>query len=177
MSEDLHLTVRRVVGCGNTGLVEGSYSAVNKANGQRLDAQAARVWDFENGKVIRWQQYTDTWQFARVTGTSRLAPLGVTTGQASSRSARPKKRKVAKKRFATGHQHNTSHSLAQEAHDHATPWRLDPCGAGGLRVLSTESEPNTSGANSTSGLDSSSERMGSHRPPACAALGNRHLHR
>ena len=51
-------------------LVEGRYSAVSNANGQRLDAQVAHVWDFENGKVIRWQQYTDTWQFAKVTGTS-----------------------------------------------------------------------------------------------------------
>ena len=68
--QDLHLTVRRVVGCGNTVLVEGGYSAVSNANGQRLDAQVAHVWDFENGKVIRWQQYTDTWQFAKVTGTS-----------------------------------------------------------------------------------------------------------
>ena len=68
--QDLRLTVRRVVGCGNTVLVEGRYSAVSKANGQSLDAQVAHIWDFEDGKVIRWQQYTDTWQFAKVTGTS-----------------------------------------------------------------------------------------------------------
>jgi hypothetical protein len=24
------------------------------------------VWDFRDGKAIRWRQYTDTWQFAQV---------------------------------------------------------------------------------------------------------------
>ena len=33
-----------------------------------LDAQVAHVWDFRDGKVVRFQQYTDTWQFAQVTG-------------------------------------------------------------------------------------------------------------
>jgi hypothetical protein len=26
------------------------------------------VWDFHDGKVVRWRQYSDTWQFADVTG-------------------------------------------------------------------------------------------------------------
>jgi uncharacterized protein len=39
-----------------------------KATGKPLDAQVAHIWDFRDGKVVRWQQYTDTWQFAQVTG-------------------------------------------------------------------------------------------------------------
>jgi hypothetical protein len=36
--------------------------------GKPLDAEVAHVWDFRDGKVVRFQQYTDTWQFAQVTG-------------------------------------------------------------------------------------------------------------
>jgi ketosteroid isomerase-like protein len=25
------------------------------------------VWEIEGGKVVRWQQYTDTWAFAEAT--------------------------------------------------------------------------------------------------------------
>jgi ketosteroid isomerase-like protein len=60
--------VRRIVGCGATVVVEARYRATAKATGKRLDAQVAHVWDFRDGKVVRWQQYSDTWQFAQVTG-------------------------------------------------------------------------------------------------------------
>jgi ketosteroid isomerase-like protein len=33
-----------------------------------LDAQVAHVWDLRGGKAVRLQQYTDSWQFAQVTG-------------------------------------------------------------------------------------------------------------
>jgi ketosteroid isomerase-like protein len=39
-----------------------------KATGKALDAQVAHIWDFRDGKLVHWQQYTDTWQFAEVTG-------------------------------------------------------------------------------------------------------------
>ena len=66
--DGLQLEVQRIVGCGDTVLVEGRYRAVARATGRRLDAQVAHVWQFKDDKVIRWQQYTDTWQFAEVTG-------------------------------------------------------------------------------------------------------------
>jgi ketosteroid isomerase-like protein len=62
------IDVRRIVGCGDTVLVEARYRATVKATGKPLDAQVAHIWDFREGKVIHWQQYTDTWQFAEVTG-------------------------------------------------------------------------------------------------------------
>jgi uncharacterized protein len=49
-------------------LVEARYRATAKATGKPLDAQVAHVWDFRDGKVVRFQQYTDTWQFSEVTG-------------------------------------------------------------------------------------------------------------
>jgi ketosteroid isomerase-like protein len=60
--------VERTVGCGDTVLVEARYRGTAKATGKPLNAQVAHVWDLRDGKVVRWQQYTDTWQWADVTG-------------------------------------------------------------------------------------------------------------
>ena len=62
------IDVRRIVGCGDIVLVEARYRATVKATGKHLDVQVAHVWDLRDGKVVRWQQYTDTWQFAQATG-------------------------------------------------------------------------------------------------------------
>jgi hypothetical protein len=35
-----------------------------KATGKPVDAQFAHVFEFRNGKIIRFQQYTDTKQWA-----------------------------------------------------------------------------------------------------------------
>jgi ketosteroid isomerase-like protein len=66
--DGLTIDLIRVVGCGDTVLAEARYRATARATGLPLDAQVAHVWDFSDGKVVRWQQYTDTWQFAEVTG-------------------------------------------------------------------------------------------------------------
>lgn len=67
--ENFQIEIKRMVSGGDTVLVEARYHAASAtATGRPLDAQVAHVWDFEDGKVVRWQQYTDTWQFARVTG-------------------------------------------------------------------------------------------------------------
>ena len=66
--DSFRVDVRRIVGCGETVLVEARYRATVKATGKPLDAQVAHVWDFRDGKVVRWQQYSDTWQFAQATG-------------------------------------------------------------------------------------------------------------
>lgn len=60
--------VQRVVGCGETVFVEARYRGSVKQTGKSLDAQVAHVWDFSGGKAVRWQQYSDTWQFAEVMG-------------------------------------------------------------------------------------------------------------
>ena len=66
------IDVERIVGSGNTVLVEARYRATVRATGLPLDAQVAHVWDFRDGKVVHWQQYTDTWQVAQLMG----APAG-----------------------------------------------------------------------------------------------------
>ena len=66
------IEVGRIVAAGDTVLVEARYKGTAKATGKPIDAQAAHVWDLRDGKVVRFQQYTDTWQFAQATG---VAPL------------------------------------------------------------------------------------------------------
>ena len=60
--------VGRIVGCGDTVLSEGRYRGTVKATGKRLDVQMAHVWDVRDGKIVRFQQYVDTWQVAQATG-------------------------------------------------------------------------------------------------------------
>jgi ketosteroid isomerase-like protein len=64
----IHLN--RVVGLGDTVLAEVRYTATGTATGLPLDAQVAHVWDFKDGKVVRWQQYADTAQIRAVLGVS-----------------------------------------------------------------------------------------------------------
>jgi hypothetical protein len=62
------IDIRRIVAGGDTVLVEARYKGTVKATGKAIDAQVAHVWDVRDGRAVRFQQYTDTWQFAQVTG-------------------------------------------------------------------------------------------------------------
>jgi ketosteroid isomerase-like protein len=73
------VNVRRIVECGDTVLVEARYTGTARATGKALDAQVAHVWDLRDGKVVRWQQYTDTLQLADVTGVSPEIERGAAT--------------------------------------------------------------------------------------------------
>ena len=66
--DDFRIDVERMHDAGDTVVVEARYRATSKATGRPLDAQVAHVWELQDGKTVRWQQYTDTWQFAQVTG-------------------------------------------------------------------------------------------------------------
>jgi len=47
----------------DTVVVEGRYQGKMKATGTPVDAQFAHVWQLRDGKVVRFQQYTDTKQW------------------------------------------------------------------------------------------------------------------
>lgn len=53
---------------GDTIVVLGRYRGTCRATGRTLDAQLAHVWRVEDGRAVRFQQYTDTLQAARVMG-------------------------------------------------------------------------------------------------------------
>lgn len=58
----------RFVDGGDTVVVEGRYRGKMKATGTPVDAQFAHVWQLRDGKVVRFQQYTDTKQWADAAG-------------------------------------------------------------------------------------------------------------
>ena len=51
---------------GNHIVVLGTYSGQHKESGRELRAQFAHIWGVRGGRVVRFQQYTDTKQFAEV---------------------------------------------------------------------------------------------------------------
>lgn len=65
--DDFHINVARVVTGGDTVLVEGRYVGTTKT-GNALDSIFAHVWDFDGDTIVRFQQYSDTWQWRRVLG-------------------------------------------------------------------------------------------------------------
>jgi ketosteroid isomerase-like protein len=49
---------------GHQVVVLGTYSGTNKATGSSVRAQFAHIWAVRGQRVVRFQQYTDTKQFA-----------------------------------------------------------------------------------------------------------------
>jgi len=56
-----------VLDAGETAIGYGHYSGVYKKTGKSVRAQFAHFFTFRDGKVIEFQQYTDTAQFKEVT--------------------------------------------------------------------------------------------------------------
>ena len=57
----------RIVGSGDTVLMQGRYKGVIQATGKELDVQCAHVWDVRDGKLVKFQQYTDTYAYHETT--------------------------------------------------------------------------------------------------------------
>lgn len=49
---------------GNHVVVLGTYTGRHKETGREVRAQFAHIWGVAHGRVVRFQQYTDTKQFA-----------------------------------------------------------------------------------------------------------------
>jgi uncharacterized protein len=49
---------------GNHIVVLGTYIGRHKESGREVRAQFAHIWGMTHGRVVRFQQYTDTKQFA-----------------------------------------------------------------------------------------------------------------
>ena len=53
---------------GDTIVTLGRYGGTYKATGVKMDAQFVHVYWFKDGKIVRFQQYTDTAQFRDAAG-------------------------------------------------------------------------------------------------------------
>jgi hypothetical protein len=69
--------VNRIVGSGDTLVMEGRYTGSGTATGRQLDAQVADVWDFRDGKVVRFQQYVNTAHLQQVLGLGEVQDAAV----------------------------------------------------------------------------------------------------
>jgi ketosteroid isomerase-like protein len=72
--DTFRIEVERLHGCGETVIMQGRYTATAQSTGRNLSVQVVHVWDIEGDKVVRWQQYTDTWAYAEATNIRPLEP-------------------------------------------------------------------------------------------------------
>src|SRR4028118_419642 len=63
---DFTVTPEEWLDAGNHVVVLGTYTGRHKESGREVRAQFAHVWGVRAGRVVRFQQYTDTKQFAEV---------------------------------------------------------------------------------------------------------------
>ena len=61
---DFKVTPEEWLDAGNHIVVLGTYSGRHKESGKEVRAQFAHIWGVTHGRVVRFQQYTDTKQFA-----------------------------------------------------------------------------------------------------------------
>jgi ketosteroid isomerase-like protein len=64
--EGFAVTPKEVLDAGDTAIGHGYYSGTYKKSGKHAKAQFAHFFTFRDGKVVRFQQYTDTAQFKQV---------------------------------------------------------------------------------------------------------------
>ncbi len=57
-----------VLDAGEVAIGHGHYSGTNKETGERVRAQFAHFFTCRGGKIIKFQQYTDTAQFMKAVG-------------------------------------------------------------------------------------------------------------
>jgi uncharacterized protein len=62
------VNLEEVHGAGDVVLATGRYDGAYKKTGTRIHAQFAHVWKLRGGKVVSFQQYTDTLQASRAVG-------------------------------------------------------------------------------------------------------------
>lgn len=65
---DFTVSAATYIDAGDTIVVEGRYQGKWIRTGRMVDAQFAHVWELRNGLAVRFQQYTDTLQWAEVAG-------------------------------------------------------------------------------------------------------------
>jgi ketosteroid isomerase-like protein len=64
---DFTVTPAEILDAGDRVITLGHYSGTHKNTGKSVRAQMVHVWTFADGKAIKFQQYTDTRQFADAT--------------------------------------------------------------------------------------------------------------
>jgi len=66
--EGFTVTPSEFVAEGDRVAVTGRYTGTHRATGKAINSQFAHFWTLSGGKVVAFQQYTDTLQAAQVAG-------------------------------------------------------------------------------------------------------------
>ena len=66
--EYFKLGLEEILDAGDTVVSRGRYDALYKKTGAKISAQFVHVWKLRNGKILKFQQYTDTLQVAKAIG-------------------------------------------------------------------------------------------------------------
>lgn len=66
--DDFAATPAEILADGNRVVAFGRYTAIHRDSGEALDAQFAHSWTLDDGKIVAFQQYTDTEQHVRLMG-------------------------------------------------------------------------------------------------------------
>ena len=66
--DNFTVSPKEILDAGETVIGHGYYSGTYKENGKQVRAQFAHFFAFRDGKIVKFQQYTDTAQFLRVIG-------------------------------------------------------------------------------------------------------------
>ena len=61
--EGFHPEIDRIVGTGETVVAIGRYVGTYRETGKAVNAQLAHIFTVRNGKLVRFEQVTDTAQF------------------------------------------------------------------------------------------------------------------
>jgi len=62
--DGLAIVPMNVIDGGDTVVIEGRYKGTVRKTSKPFDAQFAHIWQLRDGKVVRFQQYTDTTQWS-----------------------------------------------------------------------------------------------------------------
>lgn len=65
---DFSVVPEEILDAGDTVVVAGRYRGSFKKTGRAVNAQFLHLWRLQEGKIRRFQQYTDTAQFVRAAG-------------------------------------------------------------------------------------------------------------
>jgi uncharacterized protein len=60
--DDFSIRVDELIDAGEKVIMLGYYSGVHKSTGKQILAQVAHLWTLAGGKLVKFQQYTDTKQ-------------------------------------------------------------------------------------------------------------------
>jgi ketosteroid isomerase-like protein len=62
--DDFTVNPETILDAGDQVVALGTYTGTSKKTGKSVKAQMAHVWNIADGKAVKFQQYTDTKQFA-----------------------------------------------------------------------------------------------------------------